>query len=411
MARISLKKLEDVPLETRGYYQMSAETWGLLSNLIMTLGHCPILTKTLVPFANSFIFYPISGNSIDRKMRELVINKVSRYNESHYSITHHTLIALKENVEPKKLLALDAWQNSKIYSDRERIAIEYAERGSGDSNNVSNQLFNQLHKHFTDPEIVELTVLIGHFNLLNRWLNALQVEDEPEFIRIYNDLVPEELKTSISYYRPSKQLSNSDYTLKRPKFVKKKAHVPPVQPNDLQSKQDYATLAVYELARLSWQTGDAPPNLIKTWAQCPEIAQTEVPFVNSFAFNKDSTIPRGLKELAINIVGRINQGYYTISAHEWYAQEFGKISAQKLDDLENWKTSTLLNDTEKLVIEYAINVTTNSNFISEDLFKRIRSKFKENEIVELTFLICHFQHVTRFLNLLQVELEEGRVPD
>jgi alkylhydroperoxidase family enzyme len=161
---------------------------------------------------------------------------------------------------------------------------------------------------------------------------------------------------------------------------------------------------VYELARLSWQTGDAPPNLIKTWAQCPEIAQTEVPFVNSFAFNKDSTIPRGLKELAINIVGRINQGYYTTSAHEWYAQEFGKISAQ------NWKTSTLLNDSEKLVIEYAINVTTNSNFISDDLFKRIRRKFKENEIVELTFLISHFQHVTRFLNLLQVELEEGRVP-
>lgn len=410
MARISLCKLQDVSLETRGYYQMSAETWGILSNLIMTLGHCPALTKTLVPFANSFIFYPIDGNNIDRKLRELVINKVSRHNESHYSVTHHTLIALREKVEPAKLLALDSWQISNTYSDRERLAIEYAELGSGDSNNVSDQFFDQLHKHFSDPEIVELTVLIGHFNLLNRWLNALQVEDEPEFLQFYNDIVPNELKTSISYYKPTKHFSQNSYALTRPPFVDKNARVPPMEPDDLTKKQEYETLAAYELATSSWQTGEIIPNLIKTWGQCPEIAKTEVPFVNSFAFNKNSTIPRGLKELAINVVGRINQCYYTTNAHEWYAETFGNISRQKLDDLENWQTSQLFDELEKLVIEYAINVTVNSNFVSDDLFKKMRKHLNESEMVELTFLICHFQHVTRFINLLQIELEAGRKP-
>jgi len=412
MNRISLRKIDQVSLETSGFYKMSEQTWGLLSNLIMVLGHCPELTKTLVPFANSFIFYPIKGNNIDRKLRELVINTVSRFNESHYSITHHTLIALLSGVEQNKLLNLNKWKNSDVYTERELIAIEYAELGSGDSNDVPDEFFKKLHDEFSDSEIVELTVLIGHFNLLNRWFNVLEIEDEPEFLKLYEEHVPPELRTSISYYKPQKRVDPNVHPLTRPPFINKNARVPPVEPDVLLEKEDYETLAsAYELARVSWHAGDAgAPNLIKTWAQCPEIAKTEVVFVNSFAFNKDSTIPRGLKELTINTVGRINQCYYSTSAHEWYAQEFGGITLEQLNELKDWKTSSRFTDDEKLVIEYAVEVTLNSNFVSDELFNKIKKRFNEQEIVELTFLISHYQHVTRFLNLLQIELESGRKP-
>ena len=44
-----------------------------------------------------------------------------------------------------------------------------------DSNRVPQALFIRLHEHFTDPEIVELTFLIGLINLLNLFNNCLQV--------------------------------------------------------------------------------------------------------------------------------------------------------------------------------------------------------------------------------------------
>lgn len=140
MTRISILPPDRVSLETNGYYQMSAATWGIVSNLIMIMGHCPQVTKTLVPFANSFIFFPIRGSRLDRNLRELIINKVSLYNQSHYSITHHTLIALNSGVDPQKLLHIRDRQNS-IFSERERLALHYAELASTDSNAVEDTFF------------------------------------------------------------------------------------------------------------------------------------------------------------------------------------------------------------------------------------------------------------------------------
>ena len=417
MTRISILPPDRVSLETNGYYQMSAATWGIVSNLIMIMGHCPQVTKTLVPFANSFIFFPIRGSRLDRKLRELIINRVSLYNESHYSITHHTLIALNSGVDPQKLLHIKDWQKNSIFSERERLALHYAELASADSNAVDDAFFSELKKHFSDQEIVEMTTIIGHFNLLNRWFNALHVEDEPDFLKLYYARVPPELQTSISYYCPTTTKTyNHKYDLTRPRLKDDTPRVPPMEPNDLAARNDFDTLSSYTLAKLTWRAGeindpnafDRVPNLIKTWGHCPEIARTLVPFVNSFLFNEDSTIDRGLKELAVNVVGRLNKTYYTTSAHELYAQAFGRIDRQQLDDLENWQSSTLFTDIQKLVIEYSIAVSLNSNEVTDELFGRIRNRFTEAETVELTLLICHFQLATRFINLMKIQVEAFR---
>ncbi|RPH36706.1 MAG: hypothetical protein EHM90_01380 [Chloroflexi bacterium] len=44
-----------------------------------------------------------------------------------------------------------------------------------DSNAIPGPLAEQLHEHFTDPEIVELSFLIGYINMLNLFNNLLEV--------------------------------------------------------------------------------------------------------------------------------------------------------------------------------------------------------------------------------------------
>ena len=50
-----------------------------------------------------------------------------------------------------------------------------------DSNHIPEPLTRELHEHFTDPELVELTFLIGYINMLNLFNNALDVRYNGEY--------------------------------------------------------------------------------------------------------------------------------------------------------------------------------------------------------------------------------------
>ncbi|HET8786609.1 MAG TPA: hypothetical protein VFM38_13305, partial [Candidatus Limnocylindrales bacterium] len=60
-------------------------------------------------------------------------------------------------------------------TDRERLAVEYTRAVMTDSNSVPEALYAQIKRAFTDPEVVELTFLIGYINMLNLFNNSLGV--------------------------------------------------------------------------------------------------------------------------------------------------------------------------------------------------------------------------------------------
>ena len=63
---------------------------------------------------------------------------------------------------------------------REELALRYTQEMIRDSNRVDDVFFASLRDEFSDPEIVELTFLIGYINLLNLFNNALQVAYQDE---------------------------------------------------------------------------------------------------------------------------------------------------------------------------------------------------------------------------------------
>ena len=64
---------------------------------------------------------------------------------------------------------------------RERLAIEYTRAAMTASNAIPEPLSQQLHEHFSDPELVELTFLIGYINMLNLFNNCLGVRYNGEY--------------------------------------------------------------------------------------------------------------------------------------------------------------------------------------------------------------------------------------
>ena len=71
---------------------------------------------------------------------------------------------------------LAEFENRSDFTDREKVALRFAERVTLDSNRVDEPLWKALRQHFDEGEIVELAAAVGLFNYFNRFNNALEME-------------------------------------------------------------------------------------------------------------------------------------------------------------------------------------------------------------------------------------------
>lgn len=76
----------------------------------------------------------------------------------------------------EKLAEVTAWRDSKLFSEAERLALEYAERITYTDQRVDEALVDQLKKHYTDAQIVELTAAIAMENFRSKFNPPLGIE-------------------------------------------------------------------------------------------------------------------------------------------------------------------------------------------------------------------------------------------
>jgi alkylhydroperoxidase family enzyme len=75
-----------------------------------------------------------------------------------------------------KVTALPAWRDSPLFTEPERVALEYAERMTITGQKVDDALFARLKQHFSEAQLVELTAAIALENFRSKFNPALGVE-------------------------------------------------------------------------------------------------------------------------------------------------------------------------------------------------------------------------------------------
>src|SRR5204862_3891392 len=120
--------------------------------------------------------YP--GGLLERSIKELVIIEASRENACQFCAESHIALTKALGLSDDPVGDLDDQAN---LQPREQLAIEYTRAAMADSNRVSANLFRALREQFSQPEIVELTFLIGFINMLNLFNNCLQVRYNGEY--------------------------------------------------------------------------------------------------------------------------------------------------------------------------------------------------------------------------------------
>ena len=84
--------------------------------------------------------------------------------------------AADANGSMDKVAELLTWRDSTLFSEAERVALEYAERITYTDQQVDDALFARLRQHYTEPQIVELTAAIAFENFRSKFNPPLGIE-------------------------------------------------------------------------------------------------------------------------------------------------------------------------------------------------------------------------------------------
>jgi alkylhydroperoxidase family enzyme len=87
-------------------------------------------------------------------------------------------VSSKLGVSDEKIDALADYENSELYSETERAALEFADSMTITGREVSDELFGRLRKFYDDDALVELTAIIAWENASSKFNRALRVPSQ-----------------------------------------------------------------------------------------------------------------------------------------------------------------------------------------------------------------------------------------
>lgn len=170
--RISAKVLKNYPLYLRPFFRHEKRKYGQV--LI------PALLWARVPrlFACVALLY----GALDRRksplppvLRALVTVRVSQINWCRFCVDINSSVLARRTGSMDKVLVLDHWPESPLFSEEERAVLAYTEAVTITGQRVTDEMIEKLTDFFDEDGLVELTALIAFQNLSSKFNSALDV--------------------------------------------------------------------------------------------------------------------------------------------------------------------------------------------------------------------------------------------
>lgn len=119
----------------------------------------------------------VEAAGLEESLLDLVKLRASQINQCAYCLDMHVKDALASGEDQMRLFGLSAWREMPFYSDRERAALAWTEAVTVLTDGfVPDALYEEVHQHFTEKELVGLTMAIVAINSWNRMNVAFRTE-------------------------------------------------------------------------------------------------------------------------------------------------------------------------------------------------------------------------------------------
>lgn len=173
------KRLDPLPPEHSPELKVEFDsffnTLGFVPNSVLTMQRKPKLVRAFVAMQRA-IWDPQSR--VDRGFKRLVAHVASRAAGDAYSMAHTASGALHFGIDANKLAAASEFRTSPLYSAAERAALDLAVAATTSA--VTDDLFQELRRHWSEEEIAEIVAVIAMAGFLARWNKTMATPLEAE---------------------------------------------------------------------------------------------------------------------------------------------------------------------------------------------------------------------------------------
>lgn len=184
MSRVSLVQRNQASPEVDELFQRIEDNGAKVINLYKAMANSPHVTRNLIKLGNSLI----SKTDLSPKLRELTIMRIAKLCGCEYEWAQHTPVALDSGVSQTQLDVIESWKESDDFTDEERAVLHYVDEVTQNVK-VADKTFETLRQHLSERNIVELTLAIGWWGMLARFLVPLEVEIDEQSVGSAGDLI------------------------------------------------------------------------------------------------------------------------------------------------------------------------------------------------------------------------------
>ena len=171
---------EDAGAEARRVYDGVVRQWGRISNFSKVLAHQPAALEGWMLPNEAIRLNNLKSDPDYVKIQQLLIIKTSALNRSAYCMSHNVPLGKKIGLTEAQINAAQGsdYMRSGDLDDRQKAAIRWAEVVTLMQARDDEEAFAAMQQHFSEKEIVELTVFCGMWNYSNRLCEALHIDLE-----------------------------------------------------------------------------------------------------------------------------------------------------------------------------------------------------------------------------------------
>ena len=176
---VSYVERDQADAPTLAFYDAAEERFQALLNIFKVFGHTPELGNAFTVLVMAIL----KDAELDWVTKELLILKATQRNDCHYCVVQHERLSNMLGIADAKVADLDGdkYKTSPHFTEGERALLDLTVQIGEDANRVPKELWDRLHAHWSEPQIVEATFTITTYIMVSKFGDALGVGLEPMF--------------------------------------------------------------------------------------------------------------------------------------------------------------------------------------------------------------------------------------
>ncbi len=148
---------------------------GFVPNSLLTMQRKPEMVKGFGVLTKAVMS---ESGEVDLGFMRLIAHFASRAVGCQYCEAHSLIAANIHGVSQEKLDAIWDYQSSDLYTEAERVALDYALAAGSVPNGVTAELMERMREHWTENQIVEILGAVCLYGFLNRWNDSMATDLE-----------------------------------------------------------------------------------------------------------------------------------------------------------------------------------------------------------------------------------------